>query len=80
MPKGARQLRIYLDEVKQRQTSHWDEDVLTRDQLETLHREADARVRRYKRRQFAWIAFWLLLFCLYPTLLDWGGRLLGRLI
>ncbi len=79
MPTASRKLTIYLDEVKQRQTSHWDEDVLTREQLETLHREAETRVRRYKRRQFAWIAFWLALLCLYPTLIDWGGRLLDRL-
>ncbi len=79
MPSGSRKLAIYLDEVKQRQTSHWDEDVLTRDQLETLHREAERRVRREKRRQFAWIAFWLALLCLYPTLIDWAGRLLAWL-
>ena len=72
-----RKATFYLDEVKQRHTSHWDEDVLTRDQLETLHREATLRVRRYKRRQFAWIGAWLAVICLLPTALHWLGWLLG---
>lgn len=65
---------IVLDEVKDRHTSHWDDDMLSWQQLERAYDEGREQRRRYKRRQYLWIAFWLAMLCLHPTLLYWLGR------
>ena len=63
--------RIILERIKHRHTSHWDDDYLGREELETLYIGHAQRARRRKLRQFAWIAFWMALLCLHPTLLYW---------
>lgn len=78
-PEARRAPRIIFDRVKHRQTSHWDDDYLSRDRQEALYIGHAERARRYKRRQFAWIGFWLALLCLHPTGIYWLGVLWTRL-
>lgn len=72
-----RKTLVSVDIIKQQHTSHWDDDMLSRNELEWLYTEGRRRRRLYERRQFAWIAFWLALLCLHPTVIYWVSRWVG---
>ena len=66
---------VLVDIVKQRHTSHWDLDLFSPEQIDERVAQKKAEHRRYMRRQFRWIFFWLVLLCMHPTMIDWLGRL-----
>lgn len=73
----SKKTRIAFDEVKDRHTSHWDDDMMPWAQLQRAYDEGRVERRRYKRRQFVWIGFWLALLSLHPTLFYWLARWLS---
>lgn len=72
---AKRKARIYVENAKQRHVSHWDEDFLTREQLDALHRNGRLQRARYVRRQFMYIGLAFFLLAFGPTLFDMFRRL-----
>ena len=52
MNTQKRKLKIYLDEAKNRQTTHWDWDCMTTAEIQAAYRDSERRRSQAQRSSF----------------------------
>ncbi len=53
MSQQKRKLKIYLEEAKNRQTTHWDWDCMTTEEIQAAYREANHQRNQNTRQPAA---------------------------
>lgn len=79
-PAQRKRLKVYVDEVKERHTSHWDLDSMSQAEFDHIMRHGLPDTRRPARirirNSLGVVAFGIFL-CFLPTLYHWLKGVLG---